>query len=220
MPTEHDVPAVLAVSAGYLAGAIPFSNLIARATKGIDLRDVGTGTVSGSGLFYEAGLKPLLLGGVLDVAKGTVGPLLAGRNRPTLAAVAGSAAVTGHNWSIFLKGAGGRGISPAMGSMLVNGWQGSLLLLTGIATGRIGRLTSVGAFVSYLVLVPAMKVGRGRNGAVAAAAVVAPMLIKRLAGNSPPGSDRLAWTLLVRLIFDQDSVPSVHWAERRPGHER
>ena len=220
MPTEHEVPAVLAVAAGYVAGAIPFSNLVAHSTKGIDLREVGTGTVSGTGLFYEAGLKPLLIGGVLDVAKGTVGPLLAGKNRPTLAAIAGGAAVTGHNWSVFLNGAGGRGISPALGAMLINGWQGSLLLLAGIATGRIVRLTPVGAFISYLVLVPAMKAGRGRNGAVAAATVVAPMLLKRLAGNSPPGSDRRSRTLLVRLIFDQDKLPSVHWAERRPGHER
>lgn len=220
MPTEHEVPAVLAIAVGYVAGAIPFSNLVARATRGIDLRDVGTGTVSGTGLFYEAGLKPLLIGGVLDVAKGTVGPLLAGKSRPTLAAVAGGAAVTGHNWSVFLRGAGGRGISPALGAMLVNSWQGSLLLLAGIATGRIVRLTSEGAFVSYVVLVPAMKAIRGRNGAVAAAMVVAPMLLKRLAGNSPPGSDRRSRTLLMRLIFDQDNSPSVHWAKRRPGHER
>ncbi|MDH5372105.1 MAG: glycerol-3-phosphate acyltransferase [Acidimicrobiia bacterium] len=220
MPTRQELTPAIVVTAGYLAGAIPFANLIAHATKGIDLRKVGTGTVSGTGLFYEAGLRPLLVGGILDVAKGTVGPLLAGRDRPTLAALAGGAAVTGHNWSIFLKGAGGRGISPAMGSMLVNGWQGSLLLLTGIAAGRAVRLTSVGAFVSYLGLVPAMKAIRGIDGAVAAAAVLAPMLLKRAAGNAAPAGDQRSRTLLVRLIFDQDTVPSIRWNGRRPGGER
>ena len=220
MPNRQELAPAIVVTAGYLAGAVPFANLIAHAAKGVDLRRVGTGTVSGTGLFYEAGLKPLLAGGILDVAKGTVGPLLAGKDRPTLAALAGGAAVSGHNWSIFLKGAGGRGVSPAMGSMLVNGWQGSLLLLAGIATGRVVRLTSLGALVSYLGLIPAMKATRGREGAVAAVAVLVPMLLKRAAGNASPAGDRRSRTLLVRLIFDQDTVPSIHWDDRRPGRER
>ena len=220
MPKRPELKPEIVVGAGYLAGAIPFANLIARATKGIDLREVGTGTVSGTGLFYETGLKPLLAAGILDVAKGTVGPLLAGKDRPALAAAAGGAAVVGHNWSLFLRGAGGRGISPAMGAMLVNGWQGSLVLLAGIAGGRAVRLTSVGAFLAYLGLVPALKATRGRDGAIAAAAVVAPMLLKRLAGNRPPPDSRRSETLLLRLIFDQDTLPSVHWNRRRPGNDR
>lgn len=220
MPNRQELAPAIVVTAGYLAGAVPFANLIAHATKGIDLRRVGTGTVSGTGLFYEAGLKPLLAGGILDVAKGTVGPLLAGRNRPALAAVAGGTAVVGHNWSVFLRGAGGRGISPAMGSMLVNGWQGSLLLLAGIAGGRAVRLTSVGAFLAYLGLVPALKATRGRDGVIAAAAVVTPMLLKRLTGNKPPSGLRRSETLLLRLIFDQDTLPSIHWSRRRPGKDQ
>ncbi len=220
MPKRPELKPEIVVGAGYLAGAIPFANLIARATKGVDLREVGTGTVSGTGLFYETGLKPLLAAGILDVAKGTVGPLLAGKDRPALAAAAGGAAVVGHNWSLFLRGAGGRGISPAMGAMLVNGWQGSLVLLAGIAGGRAVRLTSVGAFLAYLGLVPALKATRGRDGASAAAAVVAPMLLKRLAGNRPPPDSRRSETLLLRLIFDQDTLPSVHWNRRRPGNDR
>ncbi|HSR45509.1 MAG TPA: glycerol-3-phosphate acyltransferase [Acidimicrobiia bacterium] len=220
MPKRPELKPEIVVGAGYLAGAIPFANLIARATKGVDLREVGTGTVSGTGLFYETGLKPLLAAGILDVAKGTVGPLLAGKDRPALAAAAGGAAVVGHNWSLFLRGAGGRGISPAMGAMLVNGWQGSLVLLAGIAGGRAVRLTSVGAFLAYLGLVPALKATRGRDGAIAAAAVVAPMLLKRLAGNRPPPDSRRSETLLLRLIFDQDTLPSIHWNRRRPGNDR
>ena len=220
MPKRPELKPEIVVGAGYLAGAIPFANLIARATKGVDLREVGTGTVSGTGLFYETGLKPLLAAGILDVAKGTVGPLLAGKDRPALAAAAGGAAVVGHNWSLFLRGAGGRGISPAMGAMLVNGWQGSLVLLAGIAGGRAVRLTSVGAFLAYLGLVPALNATRGRDGAIAAAAVVAPMLLKRLAGNRPPPDSRRSETLLLRLIFDQDTLPSVHWNRRRPGNDR
>src|SRR5437763_12803090 len=106
---------VLATS--YLVGAIPFSNLMARRRRGVDLRTIGSGTVSGTSLYNVAGFGALALAGVCDVAKGSVGPLLAGRDRPGLQAAACGAAVAGHNWSPFLGGAGGRGISPAIGAL-------------------------------------------------------------------------------------------------------
>lgn len=217
MSTRQEIPPAVVIATGYLAGSIPFSNIIARTVRGVDLRNVGTGTVSGSGLFYEAGLKPLLIGGILDVAKGSVGPLLAGKDRPDLAAAAGGAAVVGHNWSIFLKGAGGRGISPSMGALVVNGWQGSLILLAGVALGRSIRLTSVGALASYVGLIPAMRAVAGREKSLAAAAVVIPMLVKRMAGNAPAPSGARIETTLTRLIFDQDTVPPRAWRDRKPG---
>lgn len=217
MSTRQEIPPAVVIATGYLAGSIPFSNIIARTVRGVDLRNVGTGTVSGSGLFYEAGFKPLLIGGILDVAKGSVGPLLAGKDRPDLAAAAGGAAVVGHNWSIFLKGAGGRGISPSMGALVVNGWQGSLILLAGVALGRSIRLTSVGALASYVGLIPAMRTVAGREKSLAAAAVVIPMLVKRMAGNAPAPSGARIQTTLTRLIFDQDTVPSRAWRDRKPG---
>src|SRR2546423_13758476 len=110
-PWWHRPSFVLA--AAYLAGAIPFSNLIAKRRRGVDLRTIGTGTVSGTSLYEVAGFGALALAGVCDVAKGAVGPVLAGRDRPALQATACAAAVAGHNWSPFLGGAGGRGVSPA-----------------------------------------------------------------------------------------------------------
>ncbi len=214
MPPRSELPPTAVLAGAYLAGAVPFSNLIAHAIKGIDLRRVGTGTVSGTGLYYQTGLEPLLVAGILDVAKGTVGPLLAGKRRPYLAALAGGTAVAGHNWSIFLRGAGGRGISPAMGSLLINGWQGSTILLGGIAAGRVVRMTSIGAFASYVMLIPVLRAAAGKRGATAATAVLVPILLKRVMGNTPPASARV---VLNRLLFDQDTVPARSWEGRRPG---
>ena len=94
-------------------------------------------------LHEVAGFGPLAVAGVLEVAKGSVGPLLAGRDRPALAAVAGGAAVAGHNWSPFLRGAGGRGISPATGALLVSAPTGAAVLLGGLAAGRLARQTAL-----------------------------------------------------------------------------
>lgn len=205
MRRDRRAPAPVIIAAAYLAGAIPFSGWLAKALRDVDLRDYGTGTVSGTGLYRVAGLGPLLAGGILDVLKGTVGPAMAGRERPVLAALAGGTAVAGHNWSIFLGGAGGRGISVAMGSMLVNGWQGSVHLLAALAAGKAARSTSLGAFVGYVTLPAVMARYRGRDGLIAGCALLVPMLVKRVVGNQPLPTQDTARVALTRLLFDQDT---------------
>jgi glycerol-3-phosphate acyltransferase PlsY len=206
----------IAIGAGFAAGAIPFANIAARWSRGVDLRTVGTGTVSGSGLFEVAGFGPLAVAGVLDVAKGAVGPALAPPGHPGIAAVAGAAAVAGHNWSPFLRGAGGRGISPAIGALLVQAWPGAAVLLGGLAVGRLAGQTALGSLAADALLVPILYRWGGRHAAAAGAAVLAPMLVKRLRGNAPIAGDRPA-TLLNRLLFDRDRNPDRDRRNAPPG---
>jgi len=181
-------PAVV-LAAAYAAGAVPFSNMAARRTRGVDLRGVGTGTVSGTALYRVAGFGPLAVAGVCDVAKGSVGPLLAGRDRPVLAAISGGLAVVGHNWSPFLGGAGGRGVSPAMGALAPHQPAGAAFLLADLA------------------MVPLLaRLGR-RRGGLAGAAVVVPMVVKRLLGNARPAAPGPG-VYLWRLLLDRDGPAS------------
>jgi glycerol-3-phosphate acyltransferase PlsY len=198
------LPAPLVLGVAWLSGSIPFSNLGAKVTKGVDLRDVGTGTVSGTSLHEVAGFGPLAVAGVLELAKGAVGPVLAGRRRPALAAGAAAAAVAGHNWSPFLKGAGGRGISPATGALLATAPAGAAVLLSGLAAGRLVKATGFGSFLADLALVPVVRRVHGREAALAAGAVLVPIAAKRLTGNRPaPAAHRWA-TWRERLLFDRD----------------
>ncbi|HEX6311295.1 MAG TPA: glycerol-3-phosphate acyltransferase, partial [Acidimicrobiia bacterium] len=206
-PTAADwdrmgVPIVVVVA--FLAGSIPFSNIAARRTRGVDLREVGTGTVSGTSLYRVAGFVPLAVAGVFDVAKGAVGPLLAG-DRPMLAAVAGGVAVAGHNWSPFLRGAGGRGVAPTLGALLVNAWPGAVLLLICMIVGKALGETGAGTFVGILALVPVLAALYGGAGAAAAGSVAVPMLVKRAIGNAPPSGARLP-AYLTRVVFDRDAL--------------
>ena len=82
---------VLALS--FAAGSVPSTQIAARMHARVDLRDVGSGTVSGTSLYRVAGFAPLAISGIADIAKATIGPALAGRDRPTLAALAGAAAI-------------------------------------------------------------------------------------------------------------------------------
>ncbi|HMF03315.1 MAG TPA: glycerol-3-phosphate acyltransferase [Acidimicrobiia bacterium] len=188
----------------FAAGAIPFSYLAGRRARSVDLRQVGTGTVSGTSLYRVAGFGPLAAAGVLEVAKGAVGPAVAtAAGRPALAAVAGGAAVVGHNWSPFLRGAGGRGISPALGALLVVAWPGAVLLLGGMILGKVFGETAVGALVAEIALTPVLALTHGAVGALAGIAVAVPMLVKRVVGNEPAAPPR-AQTYRNRILFDRD----------------
>ena len=210
----------LAVPVGFAVAAVPFANVAAKVWRGVDLRSVGTGTVSGTGLYQVAGFGPLAVAGVFEVAKGAVGPLLAGRDHPRVAALAAGAAVVAHNWSPLLGGAGGRGMSPAIGALGVVAPSGSVALLAGLAAGRLAGQTAVGSLVAEVAVVPVVRRRHGREAAWAAGAVVVPMLVKRLTGNGfrrPASPAVYAW----RILFDRDSrravvgaVPPVRRAAR------
>lgn len=187
----------------FALGSIPVANLISTRVRGVDLREQGMGTVSGTGLYRVAGFRWLVVGGILDVAKGAVGPLLAGSGRPTVAALAGGLAVAGHNWSPFLRGHGGRGIGPALGSLGVNAWPGILVLVGPWLIGRALRQTGAGAFVGLCLLAPVLGALDGGSGALVGGAIAIPMLVKRITSNAAPA----AWSRRVvghRLVFDRD----------------
>lgn len=193
------------IVASYLIGSVPFAQIAARITTGTDLREVGTGTVSGTNLHEVAGFGPLAVAGVLELAKGAVGPLLAGKDRPVIQALSAGAAVAGHNWSPFLRGAGGRGISPATGALAATAPVGAAVLLGGMAAGRLAGETAIGSVVADAALVPAVRAVHGSSWRIAAA-VLAPMLVKRLTGNRLPASGSGATIYLNRLLLDRDNA--------------
>jgi glycerol-3-phosphate acyltransferase PlsY len=189
----------------FVLGGIPFSNVAARLTRGVDLRRVGTRTVSGTSLYRVSGFPALAISGICDVAKGAAGPLLAGSGRPVLAAFAGGLAVAGHNWSPFLRGAGGRGVAPAVGALLVNAWPGAAFLLGGLVLGKAARQTGLGGFVAEVALVPFLALTNGVDGALAGACIAVPMLLKRMLGNERPAAATVR-VYATRLLFDRDEL--------------
>jgi acyl phosphate:glycerol-3-phosphate acyltransferase len=201
------LPAPVVVGAAWLAGSVPFSNIAARVQARVDLREVGSGTVSGTALYDVAGFGPLAVAGACDVAKGAVGPLLAGRDRGVLGAVAATAGVAGHNWSPWLRGAGGRGLSVAFGAFLPLAWPGTVVLAVGLAAGRLRHHSGLGSFLGSVALVPVVSRTHGRVGAVAGTGIVGAMLAKRIAGNRAP-EDPSLHTYLHRMVFDQDPEAS------------
>lgn len=194
--------ALRAAAIAYALGSIPFSGWLARLARGVDLRGIDSGTVSGTGLYRVAGWKLLFVGGALDVAKGMVAVLVVDRTSARVRDVAVLAVVAGHNWSPWLGGAGGRGISAALGATAVHAPEATVALGAGLAAGKLTGQTGLGSFVAQASL-PVVLGRRGTAGRVLGVGLVAVMWAKRLLGNRPPRQPSPS-VYLRRLLFDHD----------------
>jgi glycerol-3-phosphate acyltransferase PlsY len=109
------------ILASYLIGSLPFGFLAAR-LRGIDILQIGSGATGATNVLRVLGpayAVPVML---LDVGKGTLSAYLGLRylGMGTLGAlIAGAAAVSGHNWSVFLRFKGGKGVAVSAGVALV-----------------------------------------------------------------------------------------------------
>ena len=105
---------------GYLAGSIPFSILVTRLVKQVDVRDAGSGHATTTNTIRQAGW---VAGGfvlLFDMAKGYIPTMIAIRLAPfewVIPVVAGLA-VVGHCWPVFAKFRGGMGLATAGASVL------------------------------------------------------------------------------------------------------
>jgi glycerol-3-phosphate acyltransferase PlsY len=120
---------LLSAAIGYLLGAIPVGFLLVRLSKGIDLREFGSGRTGGTNSFRAGGVVIGVITSILDVLKAACGVwmvrALFGDSLPAAwlpwAEVAsGILSVIGHNWSIFLGFKGGAGTAPNVG------WAGAV----------------------------------------------------------------------------------------------
>ena len=105
----------------YLFGSIPVAYVVARRLKGIDIRTAGSGNVGAVNTFKSVGPAAGALVLAADALKGVLAaglPTWLGMDTPAvIAAVIGT--LVGHNWSIFLRLDGGKGVATVMGVSFV-----------------------------------------------------------------------------------------------------
>ena len=149
---------VVVIVSGYLLGSIPVGLLVVRAMTGKDVRDVGSGRIGGANVMRAAGPWVALLTGLCDGAKGLLAVYLARAvvGIPAVEALAGLAAVAGHNYSIFIGFKGGAGTATTIGGAIgLWPWGGPILIVVGVAVVAITRYTSVGS-ITIALLLPAI----------------------------------------------------------------
>ncbi|MFC1899344.1 glycerol-3-phosphate acyltransferase [Chloroflexota bacterium] len=116
------VYAVLAIIIGYLLGSVPTAYIITRLVTGNDIRRMGGGNVGGLNIYREVGVWPAFFVGIIDLCKGAAAVSIAywllGLS-PFVVMLTGLMAVIGHNWMVWLKFSGGKGMGATIGVLSV-----------------------------------------------------------------------------------------------------
>ena len=152
--------------AGYLLGSVPFGLLLTRAAGIGDIRNIGSGNIGATNVL-RTGRKGLAFGTlILDGGKGALAVLLVkaflGPEAIPLALLTGTAAVLGHNFPVWLKFKGGKGVATTLGLMLAAApMVGIMAILTWVAMAAIFRISSLAALVA-LALAPVYALLLGR----------------------------------------------------------
>jgi acyl phosphate:glycerol-3-phosphate acyltransferase len=144
-------PALFAAVGGYLLGSVPFGLLLTRLAGLGDIRSIGSGNIGATNVL-RTGNKALAAATLLlDGSKGALAAILAAHWSGAAEAnlIAGFAAVLGHNFPVWLKFKGGKGVATSLGVLLVTAWPvGVTACLTWLGIAALFRISSLAALVA------------------------------------------------------------------------
>lgn len=134
---------MLAVTAGYVLGSIPFPYLLGQ-LRGQDLFEVGSRNPGAANLFRKVSRPLGVAASILDIWKGATAVLFARwlGLPPELTIVAGGAAMAGHWYSLFLRFRGGEALATVVG--------------VGVGALPQAALAAIGAGLVILALIRSM----------------------------------------------------------------
>jgi glycerol-3-phosphate acyltransferase PlsY len=170
---------VYVVLIGYLLGSIPFGAIVTRFQGKKDILKYGSGKIGATNVLRTVGRKAAALAVFGDIMKGVLTVLLAGlifgndllivgnvaMGTLIAQAIAGLAAVAGHNWSIFLKFRGGRGVATFFGGLIALCppaalFGGEVFFLSAGLTRYASFGSILGVVATYLILIPLIIMNR------------------------------------------------------------
>jgi glycerol-3-phosphate acyltransferase PlsY len=214
--------ATLLIVAAYLWGAVPTAYIVARYINGIDIRNYGSGNVGASNAAEHVGGRIGLAIGLFDaIGKGSLVVVIASFLDQDLAVQVGIglAVIVGHNWSVYLRMTGGRGIATSLGVILGLGlvWEFPVWIIL-ILFGRIVRGdTALWALLGALVL-PFLAGARGQPAEIVwmLAGIALLVVTKRTMANWERPTTDVLRVLTNRILWDRDELDKEKWTVRRP----
>lgn len=139
----------------YLLGSIPFGLVLTRYYAGIDIRTEGSGNIGFTNVLRVVGKKAAFLTLAGDALKGFL-PVAAAKllfDDNNLAAATGIVAVIGHDFPVFLRFKGGKGVATSFGTLFgLMPLAGIITLLIWLTVFYLWKYSSLAAITSYLTL--------------------------------------------------------------------
>lgn len=156
----------LLVVASYFIGAFPTSYVVARAVRGIDLREHGSGNLGATNVFRVLGWKAAVPVFLVDIFKGFAPafffPALDGSPRWEWALAYGAAAILGHVYSIYVRFRGGKGVATSAGVFLALApWAVLAGLVVWLTLVFITRIVSISSIVAAVIVPPVVYLTTG-----------------------------------------------------------
>ena len=171
---------------GYLLGSIPSGWLAGRWLKGIDLRELGSGSTGATNVLRQVGKGPALVVFLIDVLKGAAAVLIARALGlgDWIQVLAGLTALAGHIWPVWLGFKGGKAVATGLGLFLGLAWPVGLasfgVFLAVFSLSRYVSLASVLAAISLPLL---MAAGTSSNANLVVALVAMLLVLWRHRSN-------------------------------------
>ncbi len=150
----HGVVLVIACLAAFAIGSMPVGLVIAK-SKGIDLRSIGSGNIGATNVMRAMGKEAALLTLIGDMAKGAaaIGIAKALALGGLYEGVLGLFAILGHDFSLFLRFRGGKGVATSLGVVLMLSPHVALFTATlWILTAKWTKYSSLSALISFGLL--------------------------------------------------------------------
>lgn len=188
----------------YLIGAIPFAFIFTKIFSHKNIMEVGWQKSSASNVMKNIGKLPGILTFIFDFLKGFLLVYLAKElNQPEVVqALCGFMAVIGHNWSIFLKFGGGRGLATLLGAAFAINIPIMLIILIPLILLALVWTASIGTIIAYITAMILAYCYSEYGLFILLALSLIPVIIKRV---SPLKNSK--GKIKNRLLFDQDNIP-------------
>lgn len=210
--------ATAAVVAAYLIGSVPIPYLTGRITKGVDIRELGSGNVGASNVWQSVSRALVVPVGLAQIAQGLAVVLIAraaGQGGGVQAA-AGIAVLVANDWNPWLRFRGGRGVGQTIGVVLALApWALGAFIVVSVAGVAFKAIPQFVVLALIATPVAAAVAGQPASTIAACAALAAIALVKRMLANGAPDANCTrpgVW--LIRLVYDRDIRDREAWVRR------
>lgn len=207
-----------ALIAAYFIGSIPVAYIAGRITRGVDIRELGSGNVGASNVWQSVSKSLVVPVGLAQIAQGAAAVLIARALDQGLGVqvAAALAAVLANDWNPWLRFAGGRGIGQTIGVLLILApWALVAFIVMAIAGVTLRAIPQFVAMALAATPIAAAIAGQPATVVAGCATLTAIALLKRLLANGPPSPVYArpgVW--LIRLAYDRDIRERDAWVTR------